>query len=68
MCEGRSGDPGFEDEFKFLKKAQFMKRDRRLTNIFRDSEKAGYVLPTKHVDGKYHGCKICPNGRNHGGN
>ena len=67
MCEGRSGAPDFENEFKFLTKSQFEAGDLKLSKLFQESG-PGYVLPVKHVDGIYHGCKTCPNGPDHGGN
>jgi hypothetical protein len=67
VCEGRSGNSGFEREFKYLRKSQLLAGDLKMSKLFQESG-SGYVLPVKHVDGKYFGCKTCPNGSNHGGN
>ena len=66
MCEGRSGAPDFEAEFKFLTNAQFVAGDLKLSKLFQESG-PGYVLPVKHVDGKYYGSKTCPDGPDNGG-
>ena len=66
VCEGRSGAPFYEDEFRYLTKSEFENGDLKLSKLFQDSGST-YILPTMHVDGKYHGCEVCPNGPNHGG-
>ena len=67
VCNGRSGTSHFEDEFKYLTKAQFVEKDSKLSKLFLESG-TSYTLPTKYVDGIYHGCKTCSDGPNHGGN
>merc|ERR1712226_1311850 len=66
MCQGRSGSQKFENEFKFLTKGALEVGDTKLFEIFRNSGDK-YFLPTRPVDGKYHGYKTCVNGANHGG-
>ena len=67
-CAGRSGDTGFEAEFKFLRKDQFVAGDLELTKLFTDSATSTtYKLPTRSVNGTYTGCNICSTGHNHGG-
>jgi hypothetical protein len=66
VCQGRSGASDFQDEFRYLKKSQFVGKDSKLSKLFQKSGTT-YTLPTKYVDGKYHGCKTCSGGPNHGG-
>ena len=51
-------------EFKYPKKADFVKNDPGLAKFYKNSElkKANYRLPTKPVDGKYFGCAKCASG------
>ena len=37
-----------------------------MSKLFQDSG-TDYVLPVKHVDGKYYGSTTCPNGPDNGG-
>jgi len=75
ICEGRSGAPYYENEFRFLTKSEFVTGDVLLSDLFKNSgdfdhpyDLEQYVIPTMPVDGKYYGCKICTNGGpNHGG-
>lgn len=66
MCEDRSGLPIYENEFKYMTKEALEAHDTRLYKIFEDSGN-NYSLPTRTVDGKYHGCTRCSNGPGHGG-
>ena len=66
VCGGRSGSRSYENEFKYLAKSQFISRDLKLSKLFQDSG-SFYKLPTKPVDGKYHGLQTCPGYSNHGG-
>jgi len=66
VCGGRSGSSSYENEFKYLAKRQFISRDFKLSKLFQDSGSI-YKLPTKPVDGKYHGLQTCPDHYNHGG-
>lgn len=61
VAAGRVGAKGYEAEFKLLKKADLIKKDKIVTKLFQDSEKktASYRFPTKPVDGIYTGCKKC---------
>ena len=65
------GDSSYKKEYKYYKKADFIKNDKGLAKLFQDSEKktATYRLPTNAADGLYTGCKKCPqkNGKNYGG-
>jgi len=67
VCEGRSGAEDYESEFRYLTKSQFEAGDVKLSKLFQDSGEL-YTLPTNPVDGKYYGCKTCPDGPDHGGN
>ena len=48
-------------EFKYMKKADLVKKDKPLAQLFQDSEngKAPYKLPFRAVDGSYNGCTKC---------
>ena len=63
-------DASFKGEYSLLTKNAFTTKDLKLAKLYQDSEKktAAYRLPTNPADGKYHGCKICKGGKNHGGN
>lgn len=67
ICEGRVGALEFEPEFKYLTRSELETGDVKLSKLFREARTHGYGLPFKPVDGKYHGCKKCFNGPNHGG-
>ena len=72
LCAGMTDSPSTMNEFKLIKKADFIKTDKGLSKLFQDSEnkKSIYRLPTKACDGTYTGCKKCSraNGKSHGGN
>ena len=66
VCSGRSGSSSFENEFTFLDKSRFISGDLKLTKLIEDYATI-YKLPTKPVDGKYHGPPTCAGNSNHGG-
>ena len=62
-CNGRSGDPNYEAEWRFQKKEQFVAGDLKLSKLFTDSDTSDiYKLPTHNVDGTYTGCNTCSDG------
>ena len=65
-CKGRSGSSSFEKEWRYMTKSKLVEKDAKLAALFQNSGKK-YKLPTKPVDGKYHGCNTCSSGTNHGG-
>ena len=71
VCEGRSGSPQYESEFKFMTKDKLIKGDPLLSDLFLLNGEViwnnKYKIPTNPVDGVYHGCAPCPDGPDHGG-
>jgi len=66
---GLADVPKFNEEFKLLKKKDFMKKDKRLKKLFDKSKsgKSSYRFPTEIVDGIYTGCPVCSGGTSSGG-
>ena len=50
-----------QNEFKYMKKADLIAKDKGLAKLFQDTEsgKAPYKLPFRAVDGVYNGCAKC---------
>ena len=50
-----------QNEFKYMKKADLIAKDKGLAQLFQDTEsgKAPYKLPFRAVDGVYNGCAGC---------
>ena len=50
-----------QNEFKYMKKADLVSKDKDLAKLFQESEngKAPYNLPFRAVDGSYNGCAKC---------
>lgn len=58
---GLGGINSFSTEFKLVKKADLIARDKLLAKLFQDSENgnAPYKLPFRAVHGSYTGCTTC---------